>query len=171
MVMFAITKKDLLTIIMLRYCEKATKLGNKSSTSFDVYSVTSKQLGDFYKIFGLFQEIWLLKNNCLEWKISLCSVLLRYFQAWVPIVPMQCFPPGDSMLMMMRDPSDYFTICLTGSLTDWLSWLQRSTFRSYSAYANSFDFPCLGLFIYCISNKKERVLYGCFDKKKVMKCT
>ena len=43
--------------IKLRHCEKATKFKKKSPTSFDVYSVVSKQVRDFFSNFcGLFRK-------------------------------------------------------------------------------------------------------------------
>ena len=41
--------------VMLGYCEKAKNL-KKISLFFDVYSVTSKQVGDLKKIFWPFQK-------------------------------------------------------------------------------------------------------------------
>ena len=41
--------------IKLRYCEKATKY-EKSPTCFDIYSVTSKQVGDFFQNSVAFSE-------------------------------------------------------------------------------------------------------------------
>ena len=46
-------------LLNLRHYEKATKYKKKQKTSltcFDIYSVTSKQMGDYFKIFWLFQK-------------------------------------------------------------------------------------------------------------------
>ena len=48
--------------IKLRHCEKATKFKKKSPTSFDVYSVVSKQVRDFFQIFVAFSEYLTFKN-------------------------------------------------------------------------------------------------------------
>ena len=37
------------SLVKLRYCEKAAEFEKKSPTFFDVYLVTSKQVGDFFK--------------------------------------------------------------------------------------------------------------------------
>ena len=42
--------------LKLIHCEKATKFEKKSTNSFDIYSVVSKQLGDFFIIFVAFSE-------------------------------------------------------------------------------------------------------------------
>ena len=42
-------------MIKLKHCEKATKF-EKKSTCFEIYSVASKQVGDFFQIFVAFSE-------------------------------------------------------------------------------------------------------------------
>ena len=56
--------------LKLRFSEKATKFEKKSPTCFDIYTVTSKQVGYFFSNFVAFSE-------CLNLKLLTLLHLLK----------------------------------------------------------------------------------------------